>query len=62
MDQERFNYLLSMQTAWANEYQSNQKILKEQKYKTYVDKRYYSNSKEYQRAIRLDKLQSPVIN
>ena len=49
MEQERFNYLLSMQSQWRKQYVIQEREVKQEKKELYKSKHHYSNSAEYQR-------------
>jgi hypothetical protein len=49
MDQQQFNYLLSMQSQWRKQYEIQERIIKQEKQQLYKSKNYYGNSAEYQR-------------
>jgi hypothetical protein len=49
MEQERFNYLLLMQSQWRKQYAIQQQENKKIKKEVYKSKHHYSNSAEYQR-------------
>ena len=49
MEQEQFNYILSMQSQWRKQYVIQEQEKQKQKAVIYKSKNHYSNSAEYQR-------------